>query len=107
MCEAIGEEGWRILARIPDRETRIGSILVTRDGLAQGKREDIKHLFDAACEFEIFKTIEDLNAGNTQRLFVDNEHENWIQFERVLDMSETEFNLEIETLNSDVDDEDD
>ena len=97
----------RIQSRSQDFETRIRSILVNRDGLAQGKREDIKHLFDAACEFEIFKTIEDLNAGNTQRLFVDNEHENWIQFERVLDMSETEFNLEIETLNSDVDDEDD
>ena len=89
----------RIQSRSEDFETRIRSILVTRDGLAQGKREDIKHLFDAACEFEIFKTLEDLNAGNTQRLFVDNEHENWIQFERVLDnldMSETEFNLEVE-----------
>ena len=95
----------RILARSQDYNTRIASILDTRDGLAQDKREDIKQLFDADCEFEIFKTLEDLNAGNSRAsLEVDNRHENWIQFERVLDMSETEFNLEVETLNSDDDD---
>ena len=99
VSEAIGEEGWRILARIPDRETRIGSILVTRDGLAQGKKEDIKHLFDAGCEFQLCKTLEDLNAHRVC-LYFGNYNKDWTykgsMFERMLDMSETEFNLELE-----------
>ena len=45
VSEAIGEEGWRILARIGDHKPRImDTIIVSRDGLAQGNREDIKHL---------------------------------------------------------------
>ena len=98
VSEAIGEEGWRILARIGDHKPRImDSIIVTRDGLAQGKREDIKHLFDAGCRFLIFKTLEDLQARNWQAslVFVEVDN-NWSLMERVLDMSEQEFSEEID-----------
>ena len=66
VSEAIGEEGWRILAKAI-RPGVLSSIWVSRDGLAQGKRDDIKDLFDAVYEFWIFKTLEDLQAGNWQQ----------------------------------------
>ena len=91
VSEAIGEEGWRILAKAI-RPGSVRSIYVTRDGLAQGKREDIKHLFDAACCFRIFKTLDDLQADNWRAsLFFDQVDDNWSRMERVLDMSEQEF----------------
>ena len=89
----------RIQSRSQDFETRIRSILVTRDGLAQGKREDIKHLFDAGCGFRICRTLEDLYAHRVC-LYFGNYNKDWTykgsMFERMLDMSETEFNLELE-----------
>ena len=91
VSEAIGEEGWRILAK-SIRPGILGDIRVTLDGLAQGKREDIKYLFDAGCWFRIFKTFEDLQAGNWEAsVGVDQENNDWSQMERVLDMSEQEF----------------
>jgi len=97
VSEAIGEEGWRILAKAI-RPRILRGIYVTKDGLAQGKRDDIKHLFDAGCMFRIFKTLEDLQAGNEEQasLFFDQEFNNWSQLERVLDMSEQEFSEEID-----------
>ena len=96
VSEAIGEEGWRILAKAI-RPGILGSICVTRDGLAQGEREDIKDLFDAGCLFRIFKTLEDLQAGNRQAsLVVGKEVHDRSQMERVLDMSEQEFSEEIQ-----------
>ena len=95
VSEAIGEEGWRILAKAI-RPGMLGSIHVTRDGVAQGGRDDIKHLFDAGCWFQIFKTLEDLQEDNWQQaslFFKDNE---WTWFERVMDMSQQEFGEEIE-----------
>ena len=65
VSEAIGEEGWRILAKAI-RPGILGGIIVTRDGLAQSKREDIKHLFDAGCMFRIYKSLEDLQANNSE-----------------------------------------
>ena len=100
MSEAIGEEGWRILAKAI-RPGILGCINVTRDGLAQGKREDIKHLFDAGCSFRIFKTLEDLQADNREDCF-GVEDDDWIQFEQVMDMSEQEFGEEIERQNGGV-----
>ena len=78
MSEAIGEEGWRILAKAI-RPGVLRGIFVSRDDLAQGKREDIKHLFDAVYYyFRIYKTLEDLQAGNlAASLFVDQENNNW------------------------------
>ena len=96
MSEAIGGEGWRILAMAIRPGILLGVIDVTRDGLAQGKREDIKVLFDAGCLFRIFKTLEDLQEDNWQQaslFFKDNE---WTWFERVMDMSQQEFGEEIE-----------
>ena len=94
--EAIGEEGWRILAEAI-RPGILDNIRVTRDGLAQGKRDDIKHLFDAVRWFRIFKTLEDLQADNCEAsLFIDQEKDNWSRMERVLDMSEQEFSEEVE-----------
>ena len=61
--------------------------------------QDIKHLYDAGCDFEIMGDLaEDADAS----LFVGDENEDWIQFERVLDMSEQEFNEEIERKNGGV-----
>ena len=99
VSEAIGEEGWRILARaITPEILRQGGINVTRDGLAQSKREDIKHLFDAGCMFRIYKTLEDLQANNSEAsLFFDEENYDWVWFERVMDMSEQEFSEEVES----------
>ena len=98
VSEAIGEEGWRILARaITPEILRQGRINVTRDGLAQSKREDIKHLFDAGCWFQIFKTLEDLQAGNWEASLVINKvADNWSRMERVVNMSEQEFSEEVE-----------
>ena len=91
VSEAIGEEGWRILAKAI-RPGILRGINVTKDGLAQGKRDDIKHLFDAGCRFWIYKTLEDLPAGNLEAsLTVFKVVNNWSQMERVLDMSEQEF----------------
>ena len=96
MSEAIGEEGWRILAKAITPEILV-HIDVTRDGFAQGKRKDMKDLFDAGCLFLIFKTLEDLQAGNLEAsLTVFKVVNNWSQMERVLDMSEQEFGEEIE-----------
>ena len=97
MFEAIEEEGWRILAKAI-RPGSVRSIWVTKDGLAQGKREPIKHLFDAGGMFRIFKTLEDLQAGNWVQasLLFDQEDDDWSRMERVLDMSEQEFGEEIE-----------
>ena len=61
VSEVIGEEGWRILAKAI-RPGILVNICDTRDGLAQGGREDLKDLFDAGCGFRIFKTIEDLRT---------------------------------------------
>ena len=103
VSEAIGEEGWRILAKAI-RPGVLSSIWVSRDGLAQGKRDDIKDLFDAVYEFWIFKTLEDLQAGNWQQasLFFGQEGNDWSQLERVLDMSEQEFGEEIKRQNGEV-----
>ena len=91
MSEAIGEEGWRILAKAI-RPGILRRINVTRVELAQGKREDIKDLFDAGCLFQIFKTLEDLQEHNGEAsLFVDQEDNNWSRMEQVLDLSEEEF----------------
>ena len=91
VSEAIGEEGWRILAKAI-RPGILRGINVTKDGLAQGKRDDIKHLFDAGCRFRIYKTLEDLQAGNWRAsLGVDKEENDWRGMERVLDMSKQEF----------------
>jgi len=98
VSEAIGEEGWRILAKAITPGILLGVISVTRDGLAQGKREDFKVLFDAGCLFRIFKTLEDLQEDNWQQasLFVDQVDDNWSQVERVLDMAEQELGEEKE-----------
>ena len=65
--------------------------------MAQGKREDIKQLFDAGCRFMIFKKLEDLQARNKEAsLFIGPVNNNWSRWERVLDMSEQEFSEEIE-----------
>ena len=96
VSEAIGEEGWRILAKAIRPGIPRG-INVTKDGLAQGKRDDIKHLFDAVRWFQIFKTLEDLQADNlAASLFVSQVNNNWSRMERVLDMSEQEFGEEKE-----------
>ena len=96
VSEAIGEEGWRILAKAI-RPGILRRINVTRVELAQGKREDIKDLFDAGCCFRIYKTLEDLQTCNLEAsLFFDQEDNDWIQFERVLDMSEQEFSEKID-----------
>ena len=96
LSEAIGEEEWRILGRAI-RPRILTRILVTKDGLAQGKRQDIKQLFDAGCRFQIFKKLEDLQARNKEASLiigpVNNDLSRW---ERVLDMSEQEFSEEIE-----------
>ena len=102
VCEAIGEEGWRSLAKAI-RPGILDRICVTRDGLAQGKREDIKDLFDAGCCFRIFKTLDDLQADNWRAsLFVDQEDDDWSRMERVLYMSEQEFGEEMERRNGGV-----
>ena len=102
MSEAIGEEGWRILAKAI-RPGILGRILVTRDGLAQGKRDAVKHLFDAGCIFWIFKTLVDLQANNWRAsLFFDQEDDDWSQMEQVLDMSEEELNEEMRGQNGEV-----
>ena len=92
---AIGEEGWRILAKAI-RPGILRIIYVTRDGLAQGKREDIKHLFDAGCGFRIYKTLEDLQAANWEAFLVGC---NWSQMVQLLDMSEEGFSEEVERQN--------
>ena len=103
VSEAIGEEGWRILAKAI-RPGILGDIYVTRDGLAQGKREDIRVLFDAVFLFQIFKTLEDLQEHNFEAslLFEQEEDNDWSQLERVMDMSEQEFSEEIERQNDEV-----
>ena len=103
VSEAIGEEGWRILAKAIRPGILLGGIFVTRDGLAQGQRDHIKDLFDAGCCFQIFKTLEDLQADNlAASLFVSQVNNNWSRMERVLDMSEQEFGEEIERQNGEV-----
>ena len=95
VSEAIEEEGWRILARIIPGT--LGDIFVTREGLAQGKREDIKHIWDAGCWFRIFKTLEDLQADIWEAsLAVRKKDNNGRLLEQVMDMSEQEFSEEIE-----------
>ena len=104
VSEAIGEEGWRILAKAI-RPGILRDMSVTRDGLAQGKRDDIKDLFDAVYRFRIFKTLEDLQALNWRTSLVfDQVDDNWSEFERVLDMSlsEREFSEEVERRNGGV-----
>jgi len=96
VSEAIGEEGWRILAKAI-RPGILISIDVTRDGLAQGKRGDIKDLFDTGCRFRIFKTLEESQADNWgASLYFDQEDDDWTRFEQVMDMSEQEFSEEVE-----------
>ena len=98
VSEAIGGEGWGILAKAirPEILQNIG-IVITRDGLAQGKREDIKDLFDAGCLFQIYKTLEDLQAKNLEAsLLFDQDDNDWTRFERVMDMPEQEFIGEVE-----------
>ena len=98
VSDAIGEEGWGILAKAirPGILQNIG-IVITRDGLAQGKREDIKDLFDAGCLFQIYKTLEDLQTKNLEAsLLFDQEDNDWTRFERVMDMPEQEFIGEVE-----------
>ena len=87
VSEAIEEEGWRILAKAI-RPGSVRSIWVTKDGLAQGKREPIKHLFDAGGMFRIFKTLEDLQAENWEASLVVSRFDNWSRMERVLNLSE-------------------
>ena len=94
VSEAIGEEGWRILAK-SIRPWILGDIRVTLDGLAQGKREAIKNLFDAGCWFRIFKTFEDLQATNRRASLVVWSND-WSQMEQLLEMSKQEFGEEIE-----------
>ena len=100
VSEAIGEVGWRILAK-SIRPWILGDIRVTLDGLAQGKREAIKNLFDAGCWFRIFKTFEDLQATNRRASLVFHSTivegpNDWRQMEQLLDMSKQEFGEEIE-----------
>ena len=70
VSEAIGEEGWRILAKAIHPGIHLESIRVSREGLAQGKKEDIKQIWDSGCWFRIFKTLEDLQARNWQASLV-------------------------------------
>ena len=89
-----GRDIWREVPGI------LGDIHVSRDGVAQGGREDLKDLFDAGCGFRIFKTHEDLQAYSWRAsLYFDHEDEDWSRMERVLDMSEQEFGEEIERDN--------
>ena len=88
--EAIEEEGWRILAKAI-RPGSVRSIWVTKDGLAQGKREPIKDLFDTGGMFRIFKTLEDLQAENWEASLVVSRFDNGSRMERVLDLSDQEF----------------
>ena len=96
MSEAIGEEGWRILAKAIRPGILLGAIAVTRDGLAQGKREDIQHIWDTGCWFRIYKTLEDLQAANWEAFLVVC---NWSQMVQLLDFSEEEFSEEVERQN--------
>ena len=96
VSEAIGEEGWRILAKAIHPGIHLESIRVSREGLAQCKKEDIKHIWDSGCWFRIFKTLEDLHAGNWRQASLVGGQEDWSRMERVLDMSEQEFSEDTE-----------
>ena len=63
--EAIGEEGWKILAKAMPTGT-LPDIIVTWDALGRGirRREDIKRLSNAGHDFQIYDTLEDLQANN-------------------------------------------
>ena len=80
--EAIGEEGWKILAKamptgpLPD-------IIVTWDALGRGirRREDIKRLSDAGHDFQIYDTLEDLQTNNWRKSV---SADNWGELEHVI-----------------------
>ena len=96
VSEPIGGKGWSILAKAI-RPGFPRGIFVTRDGLAQGKREDIKHIWDSGCSFLIYQTFEDLQAVNWQASLVLRKVNNdWSRLEQVLEMSEQEFSKEID-----------
>ena len=94
VSEAIGAEGWRMVADAKHpRGTKL--IVVSRDGLAEGNREDFRGMLDAGYDFKIFKALGDLQANNRWGAYVSHSVDGWGRLERVLDMSEEEFSAEI------------
>ena len=52
-------------------------IVVSRDGLAEGNREDFRGMLDAGYDFKIFKALGDLQANNRWRAYVSHSVDGW------------------------------
>ena len=85
--------------KLPDH---VGWIAVSKPGLEEGRREDIRSIWDSsALGFKVYKTAEDVKAGSgdretTTRLNVGkDEHGTWDMLEQIMDMTSEDFDAAV------------
>ena len=99
---SIGEEGWKVLSRamqlpsfqMADGRNVVQSVHASKPGLAEGRREDIKAIWDAVdWRFVVYKSAQALHLEkNENALFVlKSNRATWRMLERTLDMTTEEF----------------
>ena len=99
---SIGEEGWKVLSRamqlpsfqMADGRNVVQSVHASKPGLAEGRREDIKAIWDAVdWRFVVYKSAQALHLEkNENALFVlKSSRGTWRKLERILDMTFKEF----------------
>ena len=92
---SLGGEGWGAVAKAMQLQPDlVGWILTSKPSLAEGKKEDIKNIWDIVGleRFEIYKTTSDLkNLARAWSYSVEKPDDDWEKLEQILNMSEAGF----------------
>ena len=96
---SVGGEGWEAVAKAMQLQPHLVNwIFTTKPGLAEGKKDDIKKIWDTVGlkRFCVYKTTQDLVDGKGWPGYsvvkLDND---WERLEQILDMTEAEFAAKI------------
>ena len=90
----LGGEGWGAVAKAMQlRPDLVGWIWTSKQSLAEGKKDDIKNIWDTVGleGFEVYQTTPDLECWKARGYSVEKPDDDWDRLEQILDMREAEF----------------
>ena len=90
----LGGEGWGAVAKAMQlRPDLVGWIWTSKPSLAEGKKDDIKNIWDTVGleGFDVYQTTPDLECWKARGYSVEKPDDDWDRLEQILDMREAEF----------------
>ena len=93
----IGRDGWEMVSKAMELETERQSFVQTcKAGLTEGRKEDLRAIWEAADTFWICKTFEGVREGLVDVVIVDKyPRGGWDRLEQIMDMTQDEFQAEL------------